>query len=352
MIEIDIEKLNQANVNDVVAFTGQVIRDWNAESKYFTSVSGHPLMNKDTFNQLLNAIGSRFRELSSQHNALVQKIQKNPNADSNYSSDISMIIDKSKSFFELYSQLKALNDSCFPLQRTEELFLNKLHEIEQTFILETKTRIDRLSSNLTTTIESKVSVLSESIDEQISGLSANLEEKVAHGIKDLIGLKSELGLAKEFGGKIQSELEAAQKKEQRFMLAFIIALVLIPVSVFCTNSLTEGMTDAVSGYILKGSIAISLLFVSLFFFSQYRTYMMIRLRYTHLDGFLGGGATFISQLLEADSPDLKLEVNKKLAEMFMSLDDVLKMVQKSKHPTELTLETAETVFDKISKFKK
>ena len=56
-------------------------------------------------------------------------------------------------------------------------------------------------------------------------------------------------------------------------------------------------------------------------------------------------------LMLALNPELKLEVNKKLAELFMSLDDVLHMVSKSRHPTELTLDTAERVFDKINKIK-
>lgn len=34
----------------------------------------------------------------------------------------------------------------------------------------------------------------------------------------------------------------------------------------------------------------------------------------------------------------------------MSLDDILNMVQKNKHPSELTLDTAEKVFDKVTKF--
>ncbi|ELC0660918.1 hypothetical protein SD340_004303 [Vibrio fluvialis] len=341
MIEIDFEKLNEAEVQQVITTTGQIIKEWSSENKFFSQMDGHPLINKDTYAKSMHMTTQKFRELSQLNTAVSSKFSQNKNQNIDYSSDIAQLVAKIKEFFDLYNHLRSLTDSCFPLQRTEEQFLIKLDNIEQAIFVDSKSRIEKLSSSLTTTIES-----------QIAELSSNLKEQIESGIKDLIGLKSELGLAKEFGEKIQSELEAAQKKEQRFMLAFIIALVLIPISVFCTNFLTEGMTDAISGYILKGSIAISLLFVSLFFFSQYRTYMMIRLRYTHLDGFLGGGATFISQLLEADSPDLKLEVNKKLAEMFMSLDDVLKMVQKSKHPTELTLETAETVFDKVSKFKK
>ncbi|MFV0449487.1 MAG: hypothetical protein ACK5MF_13685 [Vibrio sp.] len=50
-------------------------------------------------------------------------------------------------------------------------------------------------------------------------------------------------MAKEFDGKIKSELEAAEKKEQRFMFAFIVALVLIPVSILATNTVIEGTED-------------------------------------------------------------------------------------------------------------
>ena len=212
--------------------------------------------------------------------------------------------------------------------------------------------LGRLETQLFIKISELETSISNDIQKCIDELTMTVSNGIKTGINSLMSLKSELRLTEEFGDKIETELKAAKKKEFWFMGCFIFTLVLIPISVLLTSFFTEGVTDVINGYILKGSIAVSLLFVSLFFFSQYRIYMMIRLRYTHLDGFLGGGATFISQLLESDSPELKLEVNKKLAEMFMNLDDMLKVVHKSKHPTELTLETAESVFDKVSKFRK
>ncbi|GAB7222913.1 hypothetical protein VoSk93_21290 [Vibrio owensii] len=331
-----LDDYEMADYKEISTISDDVIQGWGREKKYFDLLINNPDFEHSTYLQLINNTQEAQIKLNQTKQSFVAPMQSRPalhgRTDKNHPSTYDdqkkaqLLIQNIKTFMDAYQTLNDYRMQHSTVGRLETQFFIKISELEMSIFNDTQKRIDELTMTVRNDIKT--------------------------GISNLLNLKSELGLTKEFGDKIEAELKAAKKKEFWFMACFIFTLILIPISVLATNSFTEGMTDVINSYILKGSIAVSLLFVSLFFFSQYRTYMMIRLRYTHLDGFLGGGATFISQLLESDSRDLKLEVNKKLAEMFMNLDDMLKMVHKSKHPTELTLETAESVFDKVSKFRK
>lgn len=330
---LGIEDLALLEYSELIDQADGVIRDWTIERKYFESLNGKPDFERPAYLELVKLTSETFQHLSQLRQNLTPPAQAKITSEhpSQYDEPkkVQLLVEKIEAFMKMYRSLDDYRIRHSSVGRLEEKLLDKVSELEQSVFDEIQKRIE----DLTTTVR----------------------QDIQTGINDLLNLKSELGLTKEFGGKIESELKAAKNKETLFMKLFIGTLAIIPIvliTIYVLAHSPDASIEAGSIYVLQGSVSVPLLFISLFFFSQYRTYMMIRLRYTHLDGFLGGGATFISQLLEAESPDLKLEVNKKLAEMFMSLDDVLKMVQRSKHPTELTLETAENVFDKISKFRK
>ncbi|MGI2873800.1 hypothetical protein ACRTC7_18800 [Vibrio fluvialis] len=314
MIKVDVNALEGLDLQQLIQSAKQVSNEWSKQNQYYTHQVGNPNYDPSEYQKLWNAVQTSVVAI----NGFVQQPAK-------YANSIPTLLKQIKHFQDSYD---ALVKYCYvhsEVGRLEDEFFERLSSLEDNIAATTQTKIDELS--------------------------AAVREDISKGIQNLIGLKSELGLAKQFGGKIQDELKDAKATEKTFFSALIACLVLIPfingVILFSFSGL-----DLLSKYLLMGSVTLSILFVSYFLYAQYRTYMMLRLRYTHLDGFLGGGATFLSQLLEAENPEFKLEVNKKLAEMFMSLDDVLQMVHKSKHPTELTLDTAEKVFDKVSKFKK
>ncbi|MCE7622111.1 hypothetical protein [Vibrio fluvialis] len=314
MIKVDVDALEGADLQKIMQTARDMVAKWGFEHQYFNNEKGNPYFEKNEYQNLLNVAQHNYQTLQG---ALQQSAQSSRSPD--------QLVGLIRAFQDSYSALIKYRHACSDVGRLEDEFFERLSNLEDNVALTTQKKIDELS--------------------------AAVREDISKGIQDLIGLKSELGLAKQFGGKIQDELKDAKATEKTFFSALIVCLVLIPfingVILFSFSGL-----DLLSKYLLMGSVTLSILFVSYFLYAQYRTYMMLRLRYTHLDGFLGGGATFLSQLLEAENPEFKLEVNKKLAEMFMSLDDVLQMVHKSKHPTELTLDTAEKVFDKVSKFKK
>lgn len=327
----DLIGIDYKEVNDL---TNEIVRDWPNEKTFFNSLIHSPDFERPVFQELIKRTDEVHQLLSKLKQSFIppQGSKINSSHPSQFGEDkkSKLLVEKIQVFIENYQALDDYRIGHSSVGRLEEKFLTRISELEESVFGDAQKRIDEL----TTTVR----------------------DDIKTGIDKLLNLKSELGLAEQFGEKIQNELKAAKKKEFLFMSAFIVTLLVIfPIVLLQTYSFAHDVTNKVdvsSAYILQGSVSIPLLIISLFFFSQYRTYMMIRLRYTHLDGFLGGGATFLSQLLESDNPEFKLEINKKLAELFMSLDDVLKMVQKSKHPAELTLETAESVFDKLSKFKK
>lgn len=315
MIVFNLDDSSELDLSTLRAIGHEVVTMWNSEATYFQHQSGHPFHDHDEYRKLLDTVKANIQNISRS-----LQLPDNIPQENQQKSLLSVL----QSFEISYGELNDYVKHKSTLGRLESALLDRLGQIENSISEDTRDRIDELTDIVKFDIEK--------------------------GIKDLIGLKSELGLAKQFGGKIQSELHRAKFTEFGFMIAFLTTLLMIPLSnVAILDTFTN--IELTAKYIIMGSVSFSMLFISYFFYSQYRTYMMLRLRYTHLDGFLGGGATFLSQLLEAENPDFKLEVNKKLAEMFMSLDDVLQMVHKNKHPTELTLDTAERVFDKVSKFK-
>lgn len=332
-MEININDLSNADFKTLSNAVNDINKKWAVEGTYLNSIKGDPSFDSDEYANHLQDLEAAYAQLSSIWNSFtpslslggVQRDNSHPNSKLHEVDKAGLLFKEISNFNANYERLIDYRNEKSHLGRIEQQLFDRITQLESSIYQNTKERVDTLTNVV--------------------------RDDLNKGIQDLIGLKSELGLAREFGEKIQTELASAKKKEFRFMLAFIVALVLIPVSVFIEHYFITSIDD-ISSLILKGSVAVSLLFVSLFFFSQYRTYMMLRLRYTHLDGFLGGGATFISQLLESENPEFKLEINKKLAELFMSLDDVLKMVQKNKHPTELTLDKAELVYDKIMKLKR
>ena len=295
----------------------EILTVWSEEYIYFQSLSGCPEHDHEQYQEMLSHSDQRAQILRD-----YVTLHSNPDRNKATEEQIKRAI---KEFEEVYIKITDYVKQHSTIGRLEASFLHRIDELKRS--------------------------ISEDIHLMMDGTTEVITNKISDGIKDLIGLKSELGLAKEFGDKIKKELSVSSRKERFFMWSLIGTILAIPLLNGIVNWLVPGGLDAIR-YMLFGSITASLLFISIFLYAQYRTYMMLRLRYTHLDGFLGGGATFLSQLLESDNPDFKLEVNKKLAELFMSLDDVLTMVNKNKHPTEMTLDTAVKIFDKVNTIKK
>ncbi|MDB1122844.1 hypothetical protein [Vibrio algarum] len=192
---------------------------------------------------------------------------------------------------------------------------------------------------------------------EIQSLTISVQSKVDEGIKQLLGLKSELGLQKNFGENIKSELESSTKSKKFYLWAFILILALMPVNTLIISKLTmidAGASNAmiIQSYIGRVVGAISMLALSYFFFSQFKLHQMMELRYTHLSGFLGGGATYISTLVGTEDIEIKKEINKQLAGLFMQLDEVSSLVKKNNHPADVSIEGMIKLLEQINKVAK
>ncbi|BEU03311.1 hypothetical protein OAG1_21110 [Agarivorans sp. OAG1] len=191
------------------------------------------------------------------------------------------------------------------------------------------------------------------IKEELNDLTAAVNGKVKEGIDDVIGLKSELGLEKNFGENIETELKASIKSKNNFRNLFIGTLALIPVFLALSSHLFSlDSSQQIELITLKLGVSFSLGFLSYFFFSQYKVYQMMSLRYSHLTGFLGGGATFLSRLVNTEDGEIKKDINRKIAHLFMQNDDISGLVKKTTHPADVSIDKLGKLLEQIGKFNK
>jgi len=198
-------------------------------------------------------------------------------------------------------------------------------------------------------IESLKDEILRNIESDILELKADISTQVEKGINDVLGLKAELGLQKNFQENIDDELRRSTKFRNIFLWSFIIGMLSIPAFLFFsyTNHFLSDYTT-LEKYTLRFAYTISVGFLSYFFFGQYRLYQLITLRYSHLNGFLGGGATFISQIIGTEDSEVKKEINKRLAELFMELEEVFGLVKKNNHPADISLEKAGKLIEQLT----
>ena len=177
------------------------------------------------------------------------------------------------------------------------------------------------------------------MEQDILNLKTDVTTEITKGIKNVLDLKAELGLYQNFSENINQELSTNSTRKNWFLFGFIISLCIIAigltVSFFNDNIQIWDLANRIA---VKLGLSVPLGFLSYFFFSQYKLHQIISLKLSHLNGFLGGGASYLGQLTDQD-PDAKKDTNKKLAHMFMNLDDIMTNAKEQKHPTELTYES-------------
>lgn len=193
-------------------------------------------------------------------------------------------------------------------------------------------------------VETLKSNILNNIESDLIKLQSDVTREINSGIKDVLDLKAELGLEKNYQDKISAELTSSLAWRNFYMVAFVVAVIFAPVvlSVTFFGSIVDGFTQP-EKWVVRAAIAVSFLVLTLFFFSQYKLYQLTSIRYSHMNGFIGGGASFISQIIGAENPATKTEINQKLAALFMELDDIYGLVRKDKHPVENALSRVENL---------
>ncbi|MDT0557562.1 hypothetical protein RM697_02805 [Ichthyenterobacterium sp. W332] len=187
------------------------------------------------------------------------------------------------------------------------------------------------------------------VDSDLANLANNFELQISEGIQNLIDLKAEYKLQDTFAVSVKKEKDAANTERKIYLGLFIASVFLIPT--FLLISFTVDKLNALDislQWSVRITISVTLGLLSLFFFNQYRVSRLILLKYTHLNNFIGGGATFISELIGLNE-DSKRDVNKKLANMFIEIDDLMNSIRRSKHPSEKAMDSANKLIDSVTK---
>src|SRR3990167_5569141 len=255
------------------------------------------------------------------------------------SQEIEQKFDKKKNYYN------SIASSAATLQHWEEV-TGKLSELEAQH---RKWKIEHQKA-LTSKISDQIVKSLESYERNLEELTTDIDKKITTGINSVLDLKAELGLTKNFEQKIKDELKSSQRSKTTFILLFILTLALIPIFLATSNTPLETENSA---YTIATNVGVSLTlgFLSFFFFSQYKFYQLLTFRYTHLSGFLGGGATFIGQLINSDDSELKSGINKRLAELFIELDDITGLIKKNGHPAEISIDKLTKLLDAASRMK-
>lgn len=235
-------------------------------------------------------------------------------------------------------------------QQNTESYITHFHEGENIF-----NRMDDLVENFRPKVdksddveEFKNEILTK-IDNDINLLTAEVREQISEGLQDLIDLKAEYKLQDTFASSIKTQRDNSLTSRNWFMFLFVGSLILIPTFVLISFSIDSyAELDLNLQWGVRITFAISLAILSIFLFNQYKVYQILYLKYTHLYNFIGGGATFISELIGLEESSKK-EINRKLANMFIEIDDIMSSIKKSKHPSENLSETAQKSIDSVAK---
>lgn len=170
------------------------------------------------------------------------------------------------------------------IYRTNDIIqLKAFFEEGAKFFNEMDKYIDSLNSiqNNSEEIESLKAEILQHIEKDILDLKTTISSEIEKGINDLVGLKAELGLQKNFKDNIDTELETAMKFRFRFMVGFMITLLSLPI--FALSTYYLGMFQNIGNtelYVLRIGITISLGLFSYFLYSQYKLYQIICLKFT------------------------------------------------------------------------
>lgn len=187
------------------------------------------------------------------------------------------------------------------------------------------------------------------IDSDLANLANQINIQITNGIQDLIDLKAEYKLQDTFFEAIKSERKYSDNQRKLYLNLFVGSVLLIPMFLLFSFLIPRINDLAISlQWSIRVTISVTLGLLSIFFFNQYRVSRIILLKYKHLSNFIGGGATFISELIGLNE-EAKKDVNRKLADMFINIEDLMSSIKRSKHPSENAMESARKIVDSVTK---
>jgi len=193
-------------------------------------------------------------------------------------------------------------------------------------------------------VESLKAEMLRNIETDFLSLKSEMSSSINAGINNVLDLKAELGLEKNFQEKIVSELGTSRNWRNFYVFVFVLSLLLGPFLLLVT--FFSNQFDALATtekWVLRAAVTLTFFALTLFFFSQYKLYQLMSIKYSQMNAFLGGGASFITQMLDSENQTTKTQVNQKIANLFMELDDVYGLVRKDSHPVEASADRVERI---------
>lgn len=170
-------------------------------------------------------------------------------------------------------------------------------------------------------------------------------EAVKRGIDELLDVKRQIVLTKAFGTHVTGLKDSSRKSAFLNWLGVFAALVTLGgAELYVARVLPAGHTWW-SEVMVRVAIAGPLVFLVYFFYHQHRVSRLMELKYQHLEGFLGGGARELIEMVstETTQPEVSRALYEKLAHSFVSLDDVVSALNRSQTPLEDAMKAAELV---------
>lgn len=185
-------------------------------------------------------------------------------------------------------------------------------------------------------------------------MQTEMTSKLDEELKKVTNLKDELGVQLSFTDSISNRLKRSRKRKNLSLFFLIVCILLIPTSYIFFNSIADlSLKNVGNGYDLflpigtRLLMTITLLSISLICFNQFKINYLLFYKYEHLYSFIGGGATVIAEKLDLDN-ETRVKMNNKLVNMFLDSDDIVNVIIKSKHPTNLTTKQIEHITKLIS----
>lgn len=193
------------------------------------------------------------------------------------------------------------------------------------------------------------SYIQADIHTKFSDLTHLVESKISEGISNLLSLKGELELTKNFDEKIKSKVKSSNFGSWAFFTAFLVSiigygcLITLPFAIDPLKSLNSWEQIGI-----RVSISIPAGIIILFIYNQYRFYKLSHSKYEHLDIFLGGGISSLQSILGANE-DLKIEINKKISDQFVNVDDLVRPILSKSTPYPLDIKDINKALSELTK---
>jgi hypothetical protein len=173
----------------------------------------------------------------------------------------------------------------------------------------------------------------------------SFEHRTSEVLEEIRGVKREVVITKAFGAHVKGLKDSAT----RWSAAYVVMIVLTLIAVASLETAFDVPADNWGGIVTRLAVAAPFVFLLYFLFHQHKIARLTALKYQHLEGFLNGGGNELAALLAESDDDkraLVREFHSRLADAFLSVDDVTSAIHRAETPLGELARAAEQL-DKI-----